>query len=143
MIDQPTTSLLGRHRAHLKRVRHRATIVRSGGKPSFLEILAAHPAPDRSGQAHVLIKLLTGRFHQVRVMLAGLGVPLVGDAFYGKTEERGRRRRSGWEDFYLEHILLRYADCAHRIPRVAHLRDDPDRERIDPALRTAINCLLD
>lgn len=136
--DRPIEALLGQHRAYLKRVRHRATIVRSGGKPSFLEILAAHPAPGLPGQAHVLVKLLTGRFHQVRVMLQGLGVPLVGDAFYGA----GAPSQRGWGDFYLEHIVLKYVDYEHRAPRAAHLRDDPGREPISPAMRAEIETLV-
>lgn len=141
--DRPIEALLGRHKAYLKRVRHRAEIVRSGGKPSFLEILAAHLAPGFPGQMHLLVKLLTGRFHQVRAMLAGLGVPLVGDALYGHdgARRRGGRRRS-WGDFYLEHIVLKYVDYEHRSPRVAHLRDDPDRETIDPAMHAEIERLV-
>jgi 23S rRNA pseudouridine1911/1915/1917 synthase len=145
--DQDVAELLGRHRAYLKRVRHRAQIVHSGGKPSFLEILAAHPAPGRPGQAHLLIRLLTGRFHQVRVMLAGLGVPLVGDWVYGGDfpggpSQRGLRRR-GWDGFYLEHILLRYLDYEHRKQRIAHLRDDAHREPIDSDLRARIEAIAD
>ena len=32
------------------------------------------------------IKLLTGRFHQIRVQMAGLGYPIVGDVKYGNEE---------------------------------------------------------
>ena len=32
------------------------------------------------------IKLLTGRFHQIRVQMAGLGYPIVGDTKYGTKE---------------------------------------------------------
>ena len=136
--DRPLKALLGQHRAYLKRVRHRAKIVRSGGKPSFLEILAAHPAPGLPRQAHVLIKLLTGRFHQVRAMLQGLGAPLVGDAFYGADAPQ----RRGWDDFYLEHIVLKYVSCEHRAPRIAHLRDDPGREAVSSAMRGEIEALV-
>jgi 23S rRNA-/tRNA-specific pseudouridylate synthase len=139
--SQPVEALLGQHKAYLKRVRHRARIVRSGGKPSFLEILAIHPAPDRPGQAHALVKLLTGRFHQVRVMLQGLGMPLVGDPFYGVDAPPGQGRR-GRDDFYLEHVVLKYVDYAHRAPRIAHLRDDPGREAISPAMRAEIGALV-
>jgi 23S rRNA-/tRNA-specific pseudouridylate synthase len=137
--DRPMETLLGRHKAYLKRVRHRAQIVRSGGKPSFLEILAAHPAPGRPAQAHLLVKLLTGRFHQVRAMLDHLGIPLVDDPVYGA--DAGRRRR-GRRDFYLEHVLLKYTAYPGGTPRFAHLRDDPQREPLAPALRAEIDALL-
>lgn len=32
------------------------------------------------------IKLLTGRFHQIRVQMAGLGYPIIGDTKYGNEE---------------------------------------------------------
>ena len=133
--------LIGRHKAYLKTVRHRAKIVRSGGKPSFLDILAIHPAPGHPGQYHVLVKLLTGRFHQVRAMSAGLGIPLVGDRFYA-GEGSGRHEQASWSDFYLEHILLKYVDFESRLPRVAHMRLDPDRESLAPAMTAAIQSIL-
>ena len=140
--DRPMETLLGCHKAYLKRVRHRAQIVRSGGKPSFLELLAAHPAPGRPGQAHLLVKLLTGRFHQVRAMLAHLGLPLVDDPLYGAHPVRQRGRR-GPQDFYLEHVLLKYTAYPGRAPCVAYMRDDPDREPLAPAMCAQIDALLD
>jgi 23S rRNA pseudouridine1911/1915/1917 synthase len=144
-VHQPSNrdipSLIGRHKAYLKTVRHRAKIVRSGGKPSFLDILAIRPAPDHPGQYHVLVQLLTGRFHQVRAMLAGLGLPLVGDRFYADDGLRGQAGM-GWSDFYLEHILLQYVDYGSRTPQVAHLRDDPDREPMTGPMKADIEALL-
>ncbi len=75
--------LIGEHQAYVKRVGMRAELVRAGGKPARLRILDVATAPERAGEAHVLVELLTGRFHQIRVMLAGLGAPLVGDQRYG------------------------------------------------------------
>lgn len=145
-VHQPPNSdiasLIGRHKAYLKTVRHRATIVHSGGKPSFLDILAIQPAPGHSGQYHVLVQLLTGRFHQVRAMLAGLGIPLAGDRFYADDGLR-RQAGTGWSDFYLEHIILKYVDFELRAAQVAHLRDDPDREPVARAMKAEIEALLD
>jgi len=144
-VYQPRNSdiytLLGRHKAYLKTVRHRATIVHSGGKPSFLDILAVHPAPGHPGQFHVLVKLLTGRFHQLRAMLPSLGIPLVGDKFYA-TEGLWGQKQMSWSDFYLEHILLKYVDFELRVPRAAHLCDDPDREPLARAMMAEIKELL-
>ena len=77
-------------------------------------------------------------------MLANLGAPLVGDPFYG-NEQLGRQKRQkpAPGGFYLEHILLKYVDFEQRAPRVAHLRDDPDREPIAFTLRAKIDTLID
>jgi len=116
--------LIGRHKAYIKEVDKRAIIVRSGGAPSFLDLLAIEPAPDFPNQCHALIRLLTGRLHQIRIMLAALGLPLTGDDFYGGAKGV----------MYLEHAVLRYADCATRDLVVAHVAADPERERLSPAM---------
>ncbi|HBS29165.1 MAG TPA: hypothetical protein DEB06_06865 [Phycisphaerales bacterium] len=127
--------LVGKHKAFIKEVDKRAVIVRAGGAPSFLEVLAVEPAPGFAGEAHALIRLLTGRLHQIRVMLAALGLPLTGDDFYG-----GAPRGGG---FYLEHAVLRYIDCTTRDLTVAHVRDDPERERLGPALGARLAALAE
>jgi 23S rRNA pseudouridine1911/1915/1917 synthase len=93
-------ALHGAHRAYLRERSRRVEIVRSGGKPSYLEVLAASATPGREGELHLLIRLATGRRHQIRAMLAGLGAPLVGDVTYGGPHG----------PFYLEHVLLEYRD---------------------------------
>ncbi|MFM1869173.1 MAG: hypothetical protein RL591_2581 [Planctomycetota bacterium] len=75
--------LVGRHRAYLRREGRLARCVRSGGDPASLEILDVTQAMSDARHSHVLIRLETGRFHQIRVMMANLGFPLVGDIEYG------------------------------------------------------------
>lgn len=89
-------ALIGDHKAYLAIDGKRATAVRSGGKPSFLTIAHAAPAGGR-GRSHLLVRLHTGRFHQIRVMLANLGAPLAGDTLYGGP---------AGDTIYLEHVLL-------------------------------------
>ena len=89
-----TPPLIGDHKAYLAIEGRRARVVRSGGKPSFLTIV--HAARADAGRSHVLIRLHTGRFHQIRVMLAELGAPLTGDTLYGGPPGV----------LYLEHVLL-------------------------------------
>ncbi len=88
--------LVGSHKAYLKTEGNSALIVHAGGKPSFLDVVQVAPAPDAAGESDVLIRLLTGRFHQIRVMMANLGAPLSGDTRYGGPAGA----------MYLEHVLL-------------------------------------
>jgi 23S rRNA-/tRNA-specific pseudouridylate synthase len=90
-------ALLGRHKTYLSTEGRRARVVRAGGKPSFLSVVHVAPAPAGHAQSLVLVHLHTGRFHQIRVMLAALGAPLVGDALYGGPADG---------PFYLEHVAL-------------------------------------
>jgi 23S rRNA-/tRNA-specific pseudouridylate synthase len=90
-------SLLGDHQAYLSTEGRKAVVVRSGGKPSFLTIAHVAPVPDSRERSHALVRLHTGRFHQIRVMLSSLGAPLAGDDTYGGP---------AGDRFYLEHVLL-------------------------------------
>ncbi len=119
--------LLGRHRRFVRREGRRAIVVRSGGDPAWMEILEARPAPRRPGEAHLAIRLLTGRYHQIRVMCADLGVPLVGDIVYGAAPG----------PLYLEHARF-HAPSAGGGTIDLFEPQDPEREPVDPAVLGAL-----
>ena len=132
-LERAFEDLLGSHRLHLRRRGGRAEVVRSGGKRAITEVLALAAAPDRSDEAHALLRLHTGRYHQIRATIVALGAPLVDDWLYDPKAVR----RSG--RFYLEHTALRFTPCGASRPRTMHCRNDPDRESIDPALWAALD----
>lgn len=121
------TTLIGAHRAYLKTDGRRATVVRAGGKASFLEVTAAAMAAGDPGHSHVLVQLHTGRFHQIRAMLALAGAPLVGDATYGGPPGR----------FYLEQVVLG-ATVFGGVWSVWEAPEHADRDRWDRTLRAAV-----
>ncbi len=94
--------LVGIHKRYIKTEAGRSRIVQSGGKPSFLEILSIDPDSTRAGLYKVNIRLITGRTHQIRVMLPDLGLPLAGDRIYNPG--------SKYKEFYLESVMLKFTD---------------------------------
>ncbi|MEB3236699.1 MAG: RluA family pseudouridine synthase [Candidatus Sericytochromatia bacterium] len=61
----------------------------AGGQEARTRILASAPCPRTSG-TWLLLTLETGRTHQIRVHMAHLGHPLVGDTRYGPGGSAGR-----------------------------------------------------
>jgi 23S rRNA pseudouridine1911/1915/1917 synthase len=56
-----------------------------GGKAARTLIIASQPVGKR--HALVTVRPLTGRTHQIRVHLAAVGAPVVGDRLYGAGRE--------------------------------------------------------
>lgn len=61
--------------------------VNRDGRPAVTEFTVIESSL-RDGQALVEVKLLTGRTHQIRVHMAFIGCPIVGDTVYGYRKQR-------------------------------------------------------
>ena len=128
---RPPAAFLGEHKAFLREAAGRARLVHAGGKPARLEVLGAAPVPGRADRWHLLIRLRTGRFHQIRVMCAALGLPLAGDPLYDPAARDPA-------EFYLEHIILKYEDFDTRTPATVFLRELEERGALAPELATML-----
>ena len=77
-VDAP----IGRHPTDRKRMA--VTEKNSRNAVTHYEVIARY-----NGYTHIRCKLETGRTHQIRVHLAHIGHPLLGDEVYGKGKEKG------------------------------------------------------
>ncbi len=122
--------LVGPHKSYLKVEGASARVVRSGGKPSFLDVALATPVPGVPEESHLLVQLHTGRLHQIRVMLAHRGAPLSGDICYGGPSGRA---------IYLEHTILAARIFGSLEWRVWLAPCHPDRVQWAPALSAEVD----
>ena len=132
--ENEADGILGPHKIHLRTVRGRAEVVRSGGKPALLDVLAI--SPRQRNLTYALIRLRTGRFHQIRATLGHLSAPMLGDRLYGPPGDRESA-------FYLEHVALRFTPYGEGEPTVVHWRNDPDRHRLSREMRDRLDLVLD
>ena len=141
--------LHGEHKAFLKREGRLARVVRAGGDPSRMTVLAIAPATNgmrgeggEPSEAHALIRLDTGRFHQIRVMFAALGFPLIGDMDYGGTAVRSASglqsdRMSLSPRIDLEAIALRIDRQSGSV--LHHMRVHAERQGVGDAITAALD----
>ncbi len=94
LLERTPQTRTGRIEAPIARdpqQRKRMAVVR-GGRPAVTEYTVVED-DFVEGQALVRIKLLTGRTHQIRVHMAFIGCPIVGDSVYGFRKQRVSLKR--------------------------------------------------
>ncbi len=66
----------------------RAVLTAAGEERALEALCLARPLRICENESLLLIRLFTGRTHQIRVQLASLGHPVLGDVKYGPPEQR-------------------------------------------------------
>ncbi|MFN8372528.1 MAG: RluA family pseudouridine synthase [Anaerolineae bacterium] len=94
LVERMPKTLTGRIEAPIARDPHqrKRMAVTRAGKPAITEYKVIDmDFPE--GQALLEVNLLTGRTHQIRVHLAFIGAPIVGDIVYGFRKQRVKMNR--------------------------------------------------
>lgn len=100
-IDRP----IGRDERNRKRMAVGVRIARPA--QTLYTVLQTFPA---SGASYLELELLTGRTHQIRVHMASLGRPVLGDALYGGERELSKRLGLAGQCLHAEYIAFRHPD---------------------------------
>ena len=129
-IDRP----IGRHRSDRKRMSsvhylsHRRAAVTEWRVERYFP-----PVADAGvGVSLLRVKPRTGRTHQIRVHLADLGFPVVGDKIYGRKRKKRtvNQARTPWLDLFprqalhAEKLVIRHPRTDQRMEFLAPLPDD-------------------
>jgi len=126
---------IGRNPAQRKRM-----AVRHGGRAAITVFEACEQL---DGMTMLRLFPKTGRTHQIRVHLAAIGHPIVGDVVYGRGRTRASAPLIQRQALHAERITLRHPHTGRRVSFVAPLADDlvALRRRCTRVLSKSAACL--
>jgi 23S rRNA pseudouridine1911/1915/1917 synthase len=110
-------TLIGRHSKHRKKM----AVLKEGGR----EAISTFQTLERFAEtALVQVKIETGRTHQIRVHLAHLGHPVVGDSVYGRARKNKLPSRPTRQMLHAEKLDFIHPTSGKRLSFAAPLFDD-------------------
>ena len=107
---------IGRNPTHRKRM-----AVRQGGRAA---VTSFEVCEQLDGITMLRLFPKTGRTHQIRVHLAAIGHPIVGDAVYGRGHARASDELIQRQALHAERITFRHPHSGRRVSFAAPLADD-------------------
>lgn len=111
---------IGRHPVHRKKM----AAVKEGGRMAITDFSVL----EQYAEAALLsVRIETGRTHQIRVHMAHLGYPVVGDAVYGKIRGGAASFNPERQMLHAAKLIFTHPDTGKRLSFTAPLPDDMRR----------------
>jgi 23S rRNA pseudouridine1911/1915/1917 synthase len=128
VINRP----IGRHRSDRKRMSSIHSLARKRDAVTEWRVESYFPQIGDIGLSLLRLTPRTGRTHQIRVHLADLGFPLVGEKLYGQPRKKSKVKQSNipWLDLFprqalhAEKLVIRHPRTDQQIEFLAPLADD-------------------
>jgi len=113
-------TLIGRHPVHRKKM----AVPKEGGREAVSSFKTVETFAETTW---VQVKIETGRTHQIRVHMAHLGYPVVGDAVYGRARKNKLPMAAERQMLHAARLEFTHPDTGKRLSFEAPLFDDMHR----------------
>lgn len=115
-----TETLIGRHPVH----RQKMAVLTENGR----EAISNYETLERFGEVSLVkVKIETGRTHQIRVHMAHIGHPIVGDAVYGRARKHNLPEKPARQMLHAARLAFNHPVSGKRLSFEAPLFEDMRR----------------